>query len=70
MLEFKLGNNEYVTLKDLLKLVGLCDSGGMAMNAVAEGLVKVDGNVELRKRCKIHKGQVVEFEGQKIIILK
>ena len=69
MLEFNLGNNEYVALKDLLKLMGLCDSGGTAMNAVAEGLVKVDGNVELRKRCKIRKGQLVEFEGQKIIVI-
>lgn len=66
--EFKLGDNEYVTLKDILKLMGLCESGGMAMNAVAGGLVTVDGKVELRKRCKIRTGQVVEFEGHKIIV--
>ena len=28
---FDLGNNEYVELKNLLKLMGLCDSGGAAM---------------------------------------
>jgi len=61
MNEFQLGANPFVTLKDLLKLLGLCESGGMAMAAITEGLVKVDGVVELRKRCKIRTGQVVEF---------
>jgi ribosome-associated protein len=40
----------------------------MAKTAIAEGLVKVDGNVELRKRCKIRKGQVVEFADRKIAV--
>ena len=68
MTEFELGNHEYVALKDLLKLVGLCESGGQAMAVVAEGLVKVDGNIELRKRCKIRKGQRVEFAGHEIVV--
>ncbi len=33
-----------------------------------EGRVKVDGNVELRKRCKIRNGHIVEFEGHRIIV--
>lgn len=70
MAEFNLDGHDYVTLKDLLKLTGICDSGGIAMAAVAEGHVKVDGTVEFRKRCKIHKGQVVEFEGHKITVTK
>ncbi len=48
--------------------MGLCDSGGMSKAVIAEGLVKVDGVVELRKRCKIRNGQVVEFEGRKIMV--
>jgi len=67
MEEFTLGSNEFIELNSLLKVIGLCDSGGMAKTAIAEGRVKVDGNVELRKRCKIRKGQIVEFEGHKII---
>ncbi len=68
MEEFELGDNEFVELKNLLKLMQCCESGGMAMTVVSEGRVTVDGNVELRKRCKIRKGQVVEFEGKKIVV--
>ncbi len=68
MKEFILGSNEYIELNHLLKIMGLCDSGGMAKAVIAEGLVKVDREVELRKRCKIRNGQVVEFEGRKILV--
>jgi len=68
MKEFALRGHEYIALNDLLKLEGLCDSGGMAKSVIADGLVTVDGEVELRKRCKIRSGQVVEFAGSKIVI--
>jgi ribosome-associated protein len=58
--------NEYIELIKLLKVTGLCSSGGMAKIVTSEGRVKVDGAVELRKRCKIRKGQTVEFEGSMI----
>ena len=64
--EFKLENKEFIELHDLLKVIGLCDSGGMAKTAIAAGSVKVDGSVEFRKRCKIRTGQIVEFQGRKI----
>ena len=51
---------DHVELNQLLKLVGLCDSGGMGKALVASGAVKVDGIVELRKTCKIRAGQVVD----------
>lgn len=57
-LEFEL-NDEYVELNQLLKLVGVCDSGGAGKVLVASGKVKVDGQTELRKTCKIRAGQVV-----------
>ena len=66
--EFILENSEYIELNHLLKILGYCDSGGMAKAVIAEGSVKVDGEVELRKRCKIRKGRVVEFEGRKILV--
>ncbi|PIR20417.1 MAG: RNA-binding protein [Deltaproteobacteria bacterium CG11_big_fil_rev_8_21_14_0_20_47_16] len=68
MEEFELGENEFVELKNLLKLMQCCESGGDAMAVISEGRVKVNGNVELRKRCKIRKGQVVEFEGHTITV--
>ena len=66
MQEFKLSGKEFIELHDLLKVLGLCDSGGMAKTAISEGQVKVDGAVELRKRCKLRSGQVVEFSGREI----
>jgi ribosome-associated protein len=69
MEEFALRNSEFIELNDLLKVTGLCASGGEAKALIAEGLVKVDGRVELRKRCKIRQGQSVEFQGQVIAVI-
>jgi ribosome-associated protein len=52
-------DREFVELNQLLKLSGLCDSGGAGKALVASGAVSVDGVVELRKTCKIRDGQVV-----------
>lgn len=52
---------EYVELNQLLKLVGIVDSGGAGKILVANGAVSVDGKVELRKTCKIRPGQVVSL---------
>lgn len=68
MEEFALSNEEFIELNDLLKVTGLCSSGGVAKALIAEGRVKVDGEVELRKRCKVRKGQRVEF-GEHIILV-
>jgi ribosome-associated protein len=57
-LEFQL-RGEFVELNQLLKLTGVCDSGGAGKALVAEGVVSVDGQVELRKTAKIRAGQVV-----------
>ncbi len=64
-LQFTL-TGDYVELHNLLKLMGLADSGGSAKARVAMGDVTVDGKVELRKTCKIRAGQVVMLDGQKI----
>ncbi len=53
---------EYVELNQLLKLVGLCDSGGIGKQMVASGIVSVDGRPELRKTAKIRSGQTVTLE--------
>ncbi|CAN5842347.1 RNA-binding S4 domain-containing protein [soil metagenome] len=54
-------DGDYVELNQLLKLVGLCDSGGAGKVMVAKGGVKVDGKQELRKTAKIRAGQVVSL---------
>ena len=50
---------EFIELNQLLKLAGLCDSGGAGKALVAQGLVSVDGQTETRKTAKIRPGQVV-----------
>lgn len=57
-LEFTL-NGEFVELKQLLKMAGLCDSGGAGKQIVASGVVMADGCQELRKTAKIRAGQTV-----------
>ncbi len=59
-LRFEL-EHDHIELNQLLKLTGLCDSGGAGKHLVASGAVRVDGAVELRKTCKIRSGQRVEL---------
>lgn len=59
----------YVELNMLLKLTGLCDSGGAGKAIVATGAVKVDGVIELRKTCKIQAGQVITIDDTEIHVL-
>ena len=65
MVEFQL-KGEFIALCDLLKIEGIANSGGQGKAFVAEGLVTVDGEIELRKTAKIRKGQMVECMGQTI----
>ncbi len=68
MIEFDLAEHEYIELHSLLKVTGLCESGGIAKLLIGDGLVTVDGEVELRKRCKIRTGQVVELNDQQVAV--
>jgi len=56
---------EPVELYKILKFEALVPSGGEAKLVIAEGLVKVNGEVETRKRKKIVSGDVIEFAGEK-----
>ena len=59
MIDFELDGREFVELNQLLKLAGLCDSGGAGKQLVAAGAVRVDGVLETRKTAKIRDGQRV-----------
>ena len=67
-IDFEL-DREFVELNQLLKLAGLCDSGGAGKQLVASGAVRVDGAVELRKTAKIRAGQRVRVGDVEIRIL-
>jgi len=60
---------EFIPLDALLKTTGFASSGGTAKAMVAAGQVQVDGQLELRKRCKIRAGQVVSAGGASIRVI-
>ncbi len=60
---------EPIELFQLLKFEGLASSGGEAKAVIAEGLVRVNGDLETRKRRKIRAGDIVEFAGQAIRVV-
>lgn len=68
MKEFKL-NEEYIELIRLLKYMRLAQTGGHAKIMVDEGLVMLNGEVEMRKRAKLRPGDIVEADGQQIKIV-
>jgi ribosome-associated protein len=61
-------DGDYVELNQLLKLVGICDSGGAGKAIVASGEVSVDGKMETRKTCKIRAGQEVALGDVRIVV--
>jgi ribosome-associated protein len=67
-LPFRL-TGEFIALNDLLKVTGVCASGGAGKALVATGTVSVDGAVEMRKTCKIRPGQRVVAGDVEISVL-
>lgn len=67
-MEFKLKDQEYIELMKLLKFMGLTDTGGESKLRIDNGEVKVNGEVELRRRRKCRVGDTIEFAGETIMI--
>lgn len=57
-------HSEPVELNKILKFEGIVGSGGEAKTVIADGQVKVNGEVETRKRKKIVSGDIIEFMGK------
>ncbi len=53
---------DYIQLIQLLKAAGCVENGAQAQEAVVQGLVRRNGQTELRKRAKLVPGDVIEFE--------
>ncbi len=51
---------EYIQLIQLLKTLGISETGGQAKLMVDDGLVKLNGEVEFRKRAKLKQGDIIE----------
>jgi ribosome-associated protein len=68
MTSFEL-KGEFILLNQLLKALNWCESGAHANSVIEEGLVKVNGKTELRKRNKLPKGSMVSFEGNTVKLI-
>jgi ribosome-associated protein len=65
--EFKI-TGEFIELIQLLKAIGLAQTGGHAKIIVDEELVKRNGEIELRKRAKLVPGDVIEVWDYRITL--
>ena len=62
--------DEYIKLGQALKLAGLVESGVDAKFAVQNGLVKVNGQVEVQRGKKLYPGDTVSYDGKTFQIEK
>lgn len=68
IVEFEL-RGEFIALGSLIKAMGLTDSGGSAKGLIAEGNVRVNGDVETRRRRKVRAGDRVNLTDTEVHIL-
>lgn len=68
-MEIKL-RNEFIKLGQALKAAGLVESGVDAKFAIQDGLVKVNGAVEMQRGKKLYDGDEVEYDGETVTITK
>lgn len=61
--------DDFIELCKLIKNLGWVNTGGMAKHVIAEGLVTVNGTLELRKRYKTRQGDVVRYESHSVTVL-
>ncbi|MFZ2013791.1 MAG: RNA-binding S4 domain-containing protein [Nocardioides sp.] len=55
-----------IRLGQFLKLADLVDTGADAKGVLAEGLVRVNGDVETRRGRQLVAGDVVELTGRRV----
>jgi ribosome-associated protein len=58
--------DESIRLGQFLKLADLVDTGADAKGVLAEGLVRVNGEVETRRGRQLAPGDVVELAGRRV----
>lgn len=57
-----------ITLSDALKLSGFADTGGQAKRLVQEGSVRVNGEVEQRRKRRLREGDEIEVGGERFVL--
>lgn len=64
-----LPDDEFIPLMSLLKVMNVVETGAEAGTVITQGLVLRNGEVELRKRAKIRKGETICFEQYQIQVV-
>ena len=62
--------DEFIKLGQALKKASLVGSGVDAKMVIQDGLVQVNGEVEVQRGKKLHDGDVVSYDGETIQIVK
>ncbi len=62
--------DEFIKLGQLLKLANLVQDGVEAKYAIADGLVKVNGEVDERRGRKVYEGDIVSYDGNEIKVIR
>ena len=69
MQEIKL-RDDYIKLGQALKASGMVSSGIDAKIVIKDGMVQVNGKTEIQRGKKLYDGDLVEFNGEKVRIVK
>ena len=62
--------DEFIKLGQLLKKANMMSSGVDAKMVILDGLVSVNGEVELRRGKKLYPGDVVTFKGESVKVVQ
>ncbi|WP_203580998.1 RNA-binding S4 domain-containing protein [Microbacterium hibisci] len=57
---------DVIRLGQFIKFAGLLDSGGDVKEAILDGLVRVNGEIDRRRGRQLRLGDVVSFEGRNV----
>lgn len=68
-MELKL-RDEFIKLGQAMKTAGIVSSGIDAKMLIQDGQVTVNGEVETRRGRKLYDGDVFEFEGDEVRVVK
>lgn len=62
--------DDYIKLGQALKLAGLAESGVDAKYIIQDGLVKLNGQIEIQRGKKVYIGDIIEFDGNQVKVGK
>ena len=62
--------DEFIKLGQALKKAGLVGSGVDAKMVIQDGLVTVNGEVEVQRGKKLHGGEIVSYNGEQVKIVR